>query len=399
MGVRLVFDPKLATYRFGLGHPMRPERFTLAVDLMHAWGLLADAASSHADSAPVAEVVKPDPATDDDLLLGHTPAYVTYVKEASLHPEGASRHGLGGGDTPAFEGIHEAAALAVGATLAAVDSVLSGTALRTFNPAGGLHHAHRDYASGFCVYNDAVVAIERAIRDHPGLRVAYVDVDAHHGDGVESAFYERSEVLTLSVHESGRFLFPGTGNATDIGTGEGRGSALNVPLPPFAGPASYELVFAEVIAPALTAFAPDLVIVQGGADSHVGDPLTHLAQTVAGYVVLLERLRDLAGSLTGRRMVLLGGGGYLPFDAVPRMWAAALAVLLERPVPLRLPDAWLTRAAASAEGSGGRSPASNETFWESEPGPGKEQAEAALRITHAVIREVRAASPLLGGGL
>lgn len=395
MSVRLFYDPKLAEYRFPAGHPMRPERFTLAVSLMREWGLLADANSAVDEVA--AEVVLPAPAGDDDLLLFHSAEYVQYVKQASKDPSDVSEYGLGWGDTPAFAGMHDAAALAVGATIDAVDAVLEGGAGRTFNPAGGLHHAHRDHASGFCIYNDAAVAIERATRAQGGLRVAYVDIDAHHGDGVEAAFVTRPDVLTLSVHESGRYLFPGTGRTQDVGQGSGVGFAINVPLPPFAGPDCYALVLEQVITPALASFDPDIIIVQSGADSHVGDPLAHLAQTVAGYVNLVTGLCDLATTLTAGKMVLLGGGGYLPFDAVPRMWASALAVLLERDVPRELPRGWLQDARAAAQRAGGVPPTGIDTLADSTQGPDPEQAAAALQLTQAVVREVRAVSPLIAG--
>lgn len=395
MSVHVLYDPCLAEYRFPAGHPMRPERFTLAVSLMRAWGLLGDDGSA-ADGAR-ASVTRPTRATDKDLLLFHTSEYVEYVQRVSDDPAGATEHGLGWGDTPAFQGMHEAAALAVGGTIEAVDLVLAGDARRTFNPAGGLHHAHRDHASGFCIYNDAAIAIERATRTRSGLRVAYIDIDAHHGDGVEAAFFSRPDVLTVSVHESGRYLFPGTGRVHDIGEGAGAGAAINVPLPPFSGPDCYEAALDEVISPGVRKYGPDLIVVQAGADSHVGDPLTHLAQTVAGYERLICGLRALADEVTGGRMVLLGGGGYLPFDAVPRMWAAALAVLLDREVPLELPPAWLDEARRAAAGVGGQTPSSPETFAESSEGPDGEQAAAALQLTRAVIREVQSASPLLQG--
>jgi acetoin utilization protein AcuC len=353
---------------------------------MDAWGLL---------DPPQTRVASPSPASDADLLLAHASAYVSAVKAASQSGAAQPDYGIGPGDTPAFRGMHEAAALGVGATCAAVDAVVAGTAVRAYSPAGGLHHAHRDHASGFCIYNDAVVAIERAIRTRPGLRVAYVDIDAHHGDGVEAAFYERGDVLTLSVHESGRYLFPGTGRATDIGTGAGLGACIDVPLPPYAGDECYQLVLEQVIAPALRAYAPDLIVLQAGADTHRTDPLTHLDLSVAGYVRLVAGIISLADELTGGRIVVLGGGGYQPFSEVPRMWASVMALLLGREVPTDLPPAWLARCADEARAAEQPAPQALGTFEESGPPPSDASAHDALAATLHAIAAVCSASPLL----
>jgi acetoin utilization protein AcuC len=384
----------MARYRFGDDHPMRPERFTLAVDLMRDWGLV--------DEGPPERVVEdralrltPSPAGEEDHILVHSPSYVAFVAAASSSPSRASGHGIGQGDTPAFLGMHEASALIVGGTMLAVDSVLDGRARRAFAPAGGLHHAQHDRASGFCVYNDVAIGIERATRRHAGLRVAYVDIDAHHGDGVESFFYERSDVLTLSVHESGRYLFPGSGRATDTGQGAGEGYALNVPLPPDAGPESYGLVLAEVIDPALRSFSPDLIVAQAGGDTHFGDPLTHLRQTISGFYALIEGILCLADELTDGRVVLTGGGGYQPFSVVPRMWAGALALLLDISVPAQLPEAWVTRANELAVAAG-REPTQDRGTWsEDVPDFGEQARATAMQATRHAVDSARAASALL----
>jgi len=275
--------------------------------------------------------------------------------------------------------------------------VLSGDASAALSPAGGLHHAHRDHASGFCIYNDPAIAIERAIRDHPGLRVAYVDIDAHHGDGVEDAFYERDDVLTLSVHESGRYLFPGTGRATDIGVGAGRGCALNVPLPPDADDACYQVVAERVIEPAIVAYAPDLVVIQAGGDTHRGDPLTHLYLSVEGYCQLLARCLDVARSVAPGRIVVTGGGGYQPFSEVPRMWAAALALLLGRQVPESLPPLWIEASRRAAEVAGETASSVVRTFDETMPELSEDRSEIAMQATVHAVNLARQASPLLEG--
>jgi acetoin utilization protein AcuC len=249
-----VYAPTLATYDLGPEHPLRPERFTLAVELMEAYGLLAPPA---APGEHTLDVVEPDPATDEDLELVHDAAYIATVREASDSPRTffPPRAGLGTMDTPAFPGIHEASALVAGSTMRAIDEVLDGEHRAALSVAGGLHHAHRDRASGFCVYNDAAVAIAHALRRDPDLRVAYIDIDAHHGDGVQEMFYEDPRVLTISVHETGYALFPGTGFTSEHGQGEGEGYAANLPLPPLATDACYRLAYEEAVVPLATRFS------------------------------------------------------------------------------------------------------------------------------------------------
>jgi acetoin utilization protein AcuC len=334
MDVALIWDPALATYRFPEAHPMRPERFTMAVALMRENGLLGEIPGVLPAETQGARacVLRPEQASDEDLLLVHAPEYVAHVRAVSRDPSQADmRFGIGAGDTPAFEGMHEAAALAVGGTILALETVLDGRAIRAFSPAGGMHHAQRDRASGFCIYNDCAVAISRATLRRPGLRVAYVDIDAHHGDGVEAAFWDRSDVFTASIHESGRFIFPGTGSDRDIGEDEGLGFALNVPLLPGAGDAELLAALDEKVVPALTEFGPDVIVAQLGADSHAGDPLAHLDVSVDGFLDAVGRIRAAADELCEGRLAAVGGGGYQPYDVVPRMWAGALAVLLGVP--------------------------------------------------------------------
>lgn len=400
----LCYHPQSVSYCFGPYHPLRPERFSLAVDLMRDWGLL-DEATGLQTAPSIAVVSASGPCTSEDLLLVHSAAYVANVQAGSAYPEGESAYpgvftgmGIGPGDTPPFEGMHEASALVCGATIDAVEQVVSGAHSRSFSPSGGLHHAHRDHASGFCIYNDVAVAIARATARHPGLRVAYVDIDAHHGDGVEAAFLERPDVLTLSVHESGRYLFPGTGRATDIGEGSGRGFSMNLPLPPYADPTCYEQAAEHVIEPALRTFKPELVVLQAGADTHREDSLTHLYQSVGGYAALFARMIRLADEVAEGRLVVTGGGGYQPFSEVPRMWASAMALLLDRSIPPSLPASWLERARDKATQVGDEGPASSETFAERLPELEGEQLATAQKATAFAIEQVRDASPLLGGG-
>ncbi len=384
----LVYSDELAAYRLSETHPLDPYRFVGAVALMESWGLLRSEGAA---------VLRPAPCHREDLLLVHEETYVDFVRRASINPADARGHGIGPGDTPAFAGMHDAASTVTGATIRAVEAVLAGAARRTFSPAGGLHHAHADHASGFCVYNDCAVAIARATLDHPGLRVAYVDLDAHHGDGVQAAFYDRSDVLTISVHESGRYLFPGTGLVQEVGEGQGVGCAINVPLPPYADGASYQVVHEEVIAPALKAFSPDLIVAQLGADTHRADPLTHLYQSVQGFTEAVARIVDLAEELTSGRLVATGGGGYRPFSEVPRMWAGAFAVLLGREIPERVPDAWRHEAQAAASRAGVRQEIPKLTFTEELAELDPELRHEVLGETRSVVERVRRTSPLLRG--
>jgi acetoin utilization protein AcuC len=349
----LVFSPSLSAYDLGPDHPLRPERCLLAVELMEAYGLVpvgtAEGAPGRdeADATPSLSVVAPAPATDDDLLLVHTWELVAAVRAAGAGERlawgTAARHGIGTMDTPPFPRMHEAAALVAGATSAAIDEVLAGRSRRAFSVAGGLHHAHRDRVAGFCVYNDAAVGIARALRAAPDLRVLYVDFDAHHGDGVQEIFYEDARVLTISLHETGLALYPGTGFVSERGAGAGLGFAANVPLPPLATDACYRLAFEEVVAPLARRFGPDLVVAQCGADAHHDDPLTDLGLTLAGHRWLARSTIALADELCGGRLVALGGGGYSWEHVVPRAWTALAAEIAGVALPQPVPETWRSR--------------------------------------------------------
>ena len=386
----LVYDPRMAEYRFGASHPLLPERFVLAVELMRAWGLVGDGPGQ-------ATVVAPDSASDEDLLRVHSDAYINVVRNERAPSIANEFHGLGQGDTPRFPRMHEASALIAGGTIAALDGVLAGDFVRAFNPAGGLHHAHRERAAGFCVYNDCAVAIAHATAARKGLRVAYVDIDAHHGDGVEEAFRDRSDVLTISLHESGRYLYPGTGAARDVGEGSGVGYSVNVALPPYSGPREYHLAWDRVAEPALRAFRPDVIVAQLGADSHQGDPLTHLRMTVAGHASLVERIAGIADELCEGRLAATGGGGYEAFSAVPRMWACAMAVLLGVQPPEQLPAEWRELSAQAAVDHGALPADVTGTYDEVEVGEPAMSPEETLQRAEAAVEATLASSPLLRG--
>jgi acetoin utilization protein AcuC len=339
MDACLVYSPALAAYDLGESHPLRPERFTLAVALMQAYGMLAP---PRRPGPGTLDVIEPLPATDGELALFHDRAYIDTVREASAHPEWffPPRAGLGTPDTPVFPGMHEASALVAGATVTAMRAVSSRRYRTAFSIAGGLHHAHHDRAAGFCVYNDCAVAIADALETDPDLRVLYLDIDAHHGDGVQEAFYEDPRVLTVSLHETGERLYPGTGSAHEHGAGAGEGFAANVPLPEGATDACFAMAFQRVAEVLARRFAPDVVVAQCGADAHHDDPLTSMGLTVRGHDALVGRIMELAGDVAGGRVVACGGGGYGPLHVVPRCWVSVAARLAGRSLDERLPESW-----------------------------------------------------------
>ena len=335
MKTALVHSPAYARYDYGPSHPLRMERLGLTFALMEAYGLTR---------LPTTRVVEPRPADEATLAGFHRTDYLDILRAAS---HGAPvptdyRHGLGPGDNPIWPGCYEASALACGGSILAADLVARREVDRAFAFAGGLHHALPDRASGFCYLNDAVLAIQ-TLRRH-GLRVLYVDIDAHHGDGVQAAFYASADVLTLSTHERGDRLFPGTGFAEEIGEGRGRGYAVNVPLNPYTDDAVYLDAFAAVVPAVARAFAPDVVVAQLGIDGHRTDPLTHLALTVNGFAEAVRRILDL-----GPRLVALGGGGY-DLANVARAWTLAWGLMNGCSVPDQLPPAFVAQASEHLEG-------------------------------------------------
>jgi acetoin utilization protein AcuC len=244
-------------------------------------------------------------------------------------------------DDPVWEGMHEASARVAGASVAAAEAVRSGRALHAVNVSGGLHHAHRSRASGFCVYNDPALAIQ-ALLDDGVQRIAYVDVDAHHGDGVQEAFYDDDRVLTISLHQSGATLFPGTGFPTELGVGDAEGTSVNVALPGFTGDAGWLRAFSGVVPVLVRAFEPEILVSQCGCDGHRADPLTDLRLTVDGQRAAYVQLHDLAHELCGGRWIAFGGGGYAMADVVPRAWTHLLAVATGDPLPTGtdVPQGW-----------------------------------------------------------
>jgi acetoin utilization protein AcuC len=334
-----VFDEHMADYDLGDDHPLSPLRRRLAVELIESYGLL---------DRPDVTVVTPRMASDAEIERAHAPAYVGAVRRLSAQPvlaQGwdAAQWGLAaGGDTPAFGGMHEAAAHLCGASITAAMEVWYGRADQAFSPGGGLHHALANRAAGFCIYNDPAVAIH-ALLEAGATRVAYIDIDVHHGDGTQWIFYEDPRVLTCSVHESGRYLFPGTGALAERGMGPGAGTSVNIPLPPYAGDAPYLRAVEEVIGRAVQDFAPEIIVTQDGADPHHRDPLAHLQVTMPTFPRVYRALHDLARTACDGRWVALGGGGYHT-DVVPRAWTMLFAEMVGADLDQRLPAAWLAAA-------------------------------------------------------
>jgi len=290
------------TYNFGPQHPLQPVRVELAVELMRAYGLL---------DRPNVQLIPPRLAGDDELKLIHSPDYIDAVRQAgALEPSeitcaSVPTYCLGPGDNPIFPEMHEASAQVAGGSIDAAEFVMRGRDHHAFSIAGGLHHAMRANASGFCIYNDAAIAIEHLRRKH-GARVLYLDTDAHHGDGVQAAFYDTDEVLTISFHENGRFLFPGTGFVNESGTGAGKGYAVNVPLPPGAADEAFRAAFDELVPGVARAYAPDVLVNQNGADAYQDDPLAHLRLSTGTYAHIARTVHELAHELCQGRWLALG---------------------------------------------------------------------------------------------
>ena len=345
--VALIRDEAAESYAFSRDHPLAPIRVVLTHALIETSGL-----------ADLPNVVRTTPDVDEerdlaDTLLVHDTDYVATVRGLSRAlPPGvpfleapdelrarAATVGLGAGDTPAFAGMHDASLAVVRSSVTAARKVLAGDVLHAFNPGGGLHHAMPGRAGGFCIYNDTAAAIA-ALLDAGAERVAYVDVDVHHGDGVERMFAADPRVLTISLHESGRTLFPGTGDAQDIGEGAGLASAVNVPLAPQTPGSVWLGAFDMVVEPLVRAFAPDVLVTQLGCDTHVTDPLAHLAITLDDMEAIYARLHALAHEAAGGRWVATGGGGYQLVSVVPRAWTLAFAEMTGGRLPVETPMPW-----------------------------------------------------------
>ncbi len=318
-----VYDDLMSRHELRSDHPMRPVRLRYTYELLRAYG---------AFDSDDARLVTPRSAAEEELRWLHTQEYVAAVRQLSAGEGAGEAHRFNfslQGDNPYFPGMYEAAALSSGATLLAAEMVADKTVDAAFNISGGLHHAAAGHASGFCVFNDPALAIHYFLRR--GMRVAYIDVDAHHGDGVQEAFFDDDRVLTISVHESGRYLFPGTGFVGEQGEGRGRGYSINLPLFPYTGDDVYLDAFRQIVPPLVRGFAPDVLVAQLGIDSYHSDPLTHLQLTTMGFVEVVRELAALE-----LPWLALGGGGY-DLMAVARAWTLAYGVMLGVEWPDTLP--------------------------------------------------------------
>lgn len=335
----LIYSEDFKNYDFGPSHPLRPIRFRIAYELLRAYGITSNE-----------KIIEKGPraVSDDDILLVHDKDYVEHVKNMSGGAAAdeeepgyglSSPHGIGPGDNPPFIGMYDASAIHIGATLRACDHVAEHGG-HAYSLGGGFHHALRDRASGFCIFNDLAIGIEHLRKRHRMRKVMYIDIDCHHGDGVQWLFYSDPDVLTLSLHENGHTLFPGTGFVTELGEGRGKGFSVNVPFPMYTSDRPYLYAFEEIVPPLAETFEPDVILVQGGVDTHFSDPLTHLMLTTNAYKVLGARLHELADEHAGGRLVIVGGGGY-DCTVVPRAYALLLSGIAETDVKDDIPQEWI----------------------------------------------------------
>lgn len=326
----VIYHPAYRNYVFGEDHPFSPVRGDMTLDLLRTLGHRVN-------------TVEPVPATREDILTVHEDYYVRRVEALSAGetvPD-CEEYGLGTPDNPVFRGMDEAARWHVGGTLHGARLISEKGEKRVLQLGGGLHHARRNYASGFCIYNDLAIAINHLTAQ--GLWVAYLDIDVHHADGVQQILFEDKRVMTISLHESGRYLFPGTGEIHELGSGLGRGLKLNLPLEPFTEGESYLEVFEQVVPAALRQFKPGVLVVQTGADAHYDDPLADLMLTTREYEAIFRRILEFADTLTSGRVLFTLGGGY-SLRATPRIWAMLYLMIHDLPLPQDLPrefrDKW-----------------------------------------------------------
>lgn len=331
----LVWDEGFVNYNLGPEHPLRPIRVKLTYELIKTKKLL---------ERDQIQEIKARTASRDELLLFHEDPYVKLVERYSRKGSGL----LDAGDTPAFKGCYEATSLVVGASLAAADHVMSGKFSHAFNPSGGLHHAHPERASGFCIFNDPAIVIAYLKSKYKLQRILYMDIDAHHGDGVMYGYYDDPTLLDIDFHESGNYLFPGTGFPDETGKGNARGLKLNISLPPSTGDQAYLGAFNEIVPSAVRKFKPEIILLQCGADGHLDDRLAHLRLTTRAYSEIVTNMHLFAHELCDGRFLLFGGGGYTLAN-VPRVWTVAFAAMADQKLDDRIPETWAIQFEASTE--------------------------------------------------
>lgn len=322
----IVYSDAFQQYNFGPTHPLKPTRLKLTFELMSSVKLLA---------STNVMVCEPREASASELTLFHDEDYVNLVREVSKSGEGF----LDLGDTPVFKGCYEASALAVGASLKAVDMVMSGQVTHAMNISGGLHHAHPNRASGFCIFNDPAISIAYLKKKYSLKKILYLDVDAHHGDGVMYGFYSDAGVLDIDFHENGHHLFPGTGFTDEIGEGNASGLKINIPLSPLTGDEPYMELFRQIVPAAVRKYRPQILLLQCGADAHANDLLAHLELTTKTYGAVAKIVHELAHEVAGGRLVVFGGGGYNIANVV-RTWTVVASALIEYQTPREIPKIW-----------------------------------------------------------
>ncbi len=371
----VVYSDAFQQYDFGPTHPLKPTRLKLTYELMKAINLL---------SSPNVKVSEPREASREELLLFHDEKYVDLIEDVSKSGKGF----LDLGDTPAFGGCYGASALAVGASLSAVDLVMSGKVTHAMNIAGGLHHAHPSRASGFCIFNDPAVSIAYLKKKYALEKILYLDVDAHHGDGVMYGFYSDAGVLDIDFHEDGHHLFPGTGFTDEIGEGKASGTKINIPLSPLTGDGLYMKLFREIVPAAVRKYRPEMLLLQCGADAHANDLLAHLQLTTKAYSEVAKIVTELAHEVAGGRLVVFGGGGY-NLANVARTWTAVASTLVDYTPPRTVPRDWQRLFEALV---GEKAP-------ESVSSEGETKAELSnavmLRQTAEILRDLKRRIPYL----
>ena len=367
MKTAFIYSDKFAGFNYGPSHPLKPYRLKLTYELIKAYGLL---------SIPNAQYIEAEMADEADLFLFHTQEYIGFLKASNEGGSeyGADQFGLVPGDNPVFRGLYDWSRLVTGASLQAARLVDRGEAEIAFNIAGGLHHAAASRASGFCYINDPVIVIKWLLNQ--GRKVAYIDIDVHHGDGVQEAFYDTDKVLTISIHETGRQLFPGTGFVDETGKGAGKGYSVNVPMPAYADDDLFLYAFNEVVPPLIDKYKPDIVVSQLGVDTFSTDPLAHLNCTNNGFCAVLGRIREIAP-----RWVALGGGGY-DIANVAKAWTLAWSIMNDVTLPNELPDDFLAHCSEEGFESG---KIRDEAY--SLTGPAKERMREEVESSIHFIRE------------
>jgi acetoin utilization protein AcuC len=321
-----MFGSDLLRYDFGSEHPFSPQRGQVTWELCKALGLLEH---------PEVVLLEPQEATNEDLSLFHEAEFIEFVQQSCERDYGF----LDEGDTPARKGGFEATKIVVGSSWRMVEAVAKGEARYGATLIGGLHHAWPGRASGFCIFNDIAICIQKLRRDFGLKRIAYIDIDAHHGEGLMYGFYDDSDVLTIDFHEDGYYLFPGTGNLHEIGRGQAAGTKFNIPMPPQSGDQSFIQAFESLVPDVLYEFRPEFILFEMGVDGHSGDPMTDLNYSAASYKQAIQLVRKLAEQYCGGKLALFAGGGYNLATCAMR-WTEMLAVLLDFHLPDYLPEGW-----------------------------------------------------------